>query len=165
MKSGIGFDIHRLVKNRKLIIGGVKISFPKGLLGHSDGDVLIHSIIDAILGALNYGDIGKLFPDTEDKYKDTSSIILLEKVQNIVKNKRFKIEHIDATIIAEEPKFQLYIPQMKKVLAQTLKISVNKISIKAKTMEGLGEIGKGRAIASLSIVNLEKGNKIDGRKS
>jgi len=154
MRVGIGYDIHRLVKGRKLIIGGVEIPFEKGLLGHSDADVLVHSICDALLGAMGLGDIGKHFPDTDEKYKGISSMKLLKKVVEKVKKGKFKIINIDANIIAEKPKLLPYIEEMKKNLRKILGKDVS-VNIKARTNEGLGEIGRGEAIASQAIVLLK----------
>jgi len=155
IKIGIGYDIHRLEENRKLYLGGIEIPFHKGLIGHSDGDVLIHAIIDAILGALGEKDIGQLFPDTDPEYKGISSLKLLEKVIRIVKNKKAKILNIDSVIIAEEPKLSPYINSMKKTLSPVLGLEESSIGIKAKTDEGLGEIGEGKAIASYAIALIE----------
>ena len=134
-KIGLGYDIHRLVEDRDLIIGGVKIPYEKGLLGHSDADVLIHAIIDALLGAANLADIGTLFPDTDPKYKDANSIMLLKNVIELVKEKGYKINNIDSNIIAQAPKMMPHIPEMKKVLANAMDIDIESISIKAKTTE------------------------------
>ena len=143
MRIGYGYDVHRLEEKQKLILGGVEISFEKGLTGHSDADVLIHSIIDAILGALAKSDIGKLFPDTDDKFKDIDSRILLRKVTNIMTEAGYEVGNLDATICAQEPKLQQYIPQMRKNIAADLQTEVNNISIKATTEENLGISGKG----------------------
>jgi len=154
MRVGIGYDIHRLVEGRKLIIGGVEIPFEKGLLGHSDADVLVHSICDALLGAMELGDIGKHFPDTDEKYKGISSMKLLKEVMEKIKKGNFKIVNIDTNIIAEKPRLLPYIEEMKKNLRKILGKDVS-INIKARTNEGLGEIGKGEAIASQAIVLLK----------
>jgi len=154
MRVGIGYDIHRLVRGRKLIIGGVEIPFEKGLLGHSDADVLVHSICDALLGAMGLGDIGQHFPDTDEKYKGISSMKLLKEVMEKVKKGKFKIINIDANIIAEKPKLLPYIEEMKKNIRKILGKDVS-VNIKARTNEGLGEIGRGEAIASQSIVLLK----------
>ena len=143
MRIGYGYDVHKLEENRKLILGGVEIPFEKGLAGHSDADVLIHSIIDAILGALAKGDIGKLFPDTDDKFEDIDSRILLRKVTNIMAEARYEVENLDATICAQEPKLQTHIPQMRKNIASDLRTNISNISVKATTEEGLGISGKG----------------------
>lgn len=151
-RIGIGYDIHRLEENRDLIIGGVKIPYEKGLMGHSDADVLIHAIIDAMLGALALPDIGTLFPDTDPEYKGISSVLLLEKVYTLVKEKGYEINNIDSNIIAQTPKMMPYIPEMKKVLANTLKIDTDLISIKAKTNEKMDAVGEMLAIEANSVV-------------
>lgn len=153
-KIGFGYDIHRLVRGRKLILGGVEIKHNLGLLGHSDGDVLIHSIIDALLGALSLGDIGEYFPDTDEKYKNISSLVLLKEVAKILKKKNAKINSIDTVIIAEKPKLMDCKEEMKKNIARALGISIDKINIKAKTNEGIGDTGKGKAIVSYTVIFL-----------
>lgn len=153
-KIGTGYDIHKLVENRDLIIGGVKIPYTKGLLGHSDADVLTHAIIDALLGALALSDIGTLFPDDKEEFKDVSSIILLNKVYDLVLSKGYEINNIDSNIIAQEPKMMPYIPEMKKILAKTLKIEENLISIKAKTNEKMDAVGELLAIEANAAVLL-----------
>ena len=155
-KIGQGFDLHKLVEGRKLIIGGVEVEHTKGLLGHSDADVLIHSIIDALFGALALGDIGTHFPDNDPIYKNIDSTILLEKAIALVKEKGYKINNIDNTILAQEPKMKPYIPLMRKRLSELLGIEENQISIKAKTMEEQDSIGERKAIATQSIVLLTK---------
>ncbi len=156
MRIGFGYDLHRLVENRELIIGGVKIENPLGLLGHSDGDVLLHSIIDSILGAFALNDIGTYFPDTEDTYKDISSLFLLKQTMTIIPG---KVINIDATIVAESPKMAPYIPQMKKNIAEVTGIDISRISIKATTNEGIGSIGKNEAIACYCVSLCEEVNK------
>jgi 2-C-methyl-D-erythritol 2,4-cyclodiphosphate synthase len=153
---GIGFDIHRLVKGRPLMLGGVRIKHIKGLLGHSDADVLLHAIIDAILGAAKAGDIGDLFPDTNPAYKNISSGILLKNVRKIVarKIKRFKLKEVDSIIFAESPKLGKQKSVIRDNIARLLNISVNKVNVKAKTMEGLGPIGAKNAIAALVLVSI-----------
>ena len=158
-KIGLGYDIHKLTEGRDLIIGGVKITHEKGLLGHSDADVLVHAIIDVLLGAAGLSDIGTLFPDTDPKYKDADSIILLKKVYELIKNKGYKINNIDSNIIAQAPKMMPYIPKMKEVLAKTLELEIENISIKAKTKEKLDAVGEKLAIESNAAVLLEKENK------
>ena len=158
-KIGLGYDIHKLTEGRDLIIGGVKITHEKGLLGHSDADVLVHAIIDALLGAAGLSDIGTLFPDTDPKYKDADSIILLKKVYELIKNKGYKINNIDSNIIAQAPKMMPYIPKMKEVIAKTLELEIENISIKAKTKEILDAVGEKLAIESNAAVLLEKENK------
>lgn len=155
-KIGLGYDIHRLVEDRDLIIGGVKIPYEKGLLGHSDADVLIHAIIDALLGAANLADIGTLFPDTDPKYKDANSIMLLKNVIKLVKEKGYKINNIDSNIIAQAPKMMPHIPEMKTTLAKAMNIDIESISIKAKTKEKLDSVGEKLAIETNAVVLLEK---------
>lgn len=155
-RIGIGYDIHKLINGRDLIIGGVKITHEKGLLGHSDADVLIHAVIDAMLGALALDDIGTMFPDTDASYKDAGSTVLLKKVFGIVKSKGFSIVNIDSNIIAQEPKMMPYIPKMKSALANILEIEPNDISIKAKTKENLDAVGQKLAIEANAVVLLEK---------
>lgn len=155
-KIGLGYDIHRLVEDRDLIIGGVKIPYEKGLLGHSDADVLIHAIIDALLGAANLADIGTLFPDTDPKYKDANSIKLLKNVIELVKEKGYKINNIDSNIIAQAPKMMPHIPEMKTTLAKAMDIDIESISIKAKTKEKLDSVGEKLAIETNAVVLLEK---------
>ncbi|WP_461205719.1 2-C-methyl-D-erythritol 2,4-cyclodiphosphate synthase [Clostridium sp. DL1XJH146] len=151
MRIGMGYDVHKLVENRKLILGGVDIPFEKGLLGHSDADVLIHAIMDSLLGAAALGDIGKHFPDTDNKYKGISSIKLLEHVQILLKKNNFEIVNIDATIIAQKPKMAPHIDTMRINISNSLKININQINIKATTEEGLGFTGNGLGISSQSI--------------
>lgn len=155
-RIGIGYDIHKLIEGRDLIIGGVKITHEKGLLGHSDADVLIHAIIDAMLGALALDDIGTLFPDTDPKYKDIDSTVLLKHVYDLIKSKGFKIINIDSNIIAQAPKMMPYIPKMKDILCRILNISHEDISIKAKTKEKLDAVGQKLAIEANAVVLLEK---------
>lgn len=155
-KVGLGYDIHKLVENRDLIIGGVKIPYELGLYGHSDADVLIHAIIDSLLGAANFADIGTLFPDTDPKYKDADSLKLLKNVLNLVKEKGYKINNIDSNIIAQAPKMMPHIPEMKKVLAQVMELEEEQISIKAKTKEKLDAVGQKLAIEANAVVLLEK---------
>ena len=151
MRAGIGFDIHRLVEGRKLILGGVEVPYHKGLLGHSDGDVVIHAIIDAVLGAAALGDIGTHFPDTSDEFEGISSIKLLRSTIRMLEDKGLGVKNIDVTVIAEEPKLLPYIPDMRELLAKELGIEKDRVSIKAKTSEGLGVIGERNAIACLAI--------------
>lgn len=154
-RIGIGYDIHRLVEGRELIIGGVRITHEKGLLGHSDADVLVHAIIDAMLGALSLDDIGTLFPDTDPKYKDIDSTVLLKHVYELIKQKGYKINNIDSNIIAQNPKMMPYIPKMREILAEILEINPSLISIKAKTKEKLDAVGENRAIESNAVVLLQ----------
>lgn len=164
-RIGEGYDVHKLVEGRDLILGGVKIPYEKGLLGHSDADVLTHAIMDAILGTCALGDIGKHFPDTDEKYKGISSIELLKETKRIVNEKlksdyieganTFEICNIDATIICEKPKLRNYIDEMRKNIANALEINVNQVSVKATTEEGLGFTGTGSGIAAKAISLIE----------
>jgi len=147
IKIGIGYDIHRLQEGKKLFLGGVKIPFSKGLTGHSDGDCLIHAIIDALLGAIGEGDIGQYFPDTDLQYRNIQSTKLLEIIMDQVRKKSGSIHNIDCIIIAESPKIGPHIAKMKQVLCPLLQIQANDLGIKAKTNEGIGPIGQGEAIA------------------
>ncbi len=156
IKAGLGYDIHRLVEGRKLFLGGVEIDFPKGLKGHSDGDCLIHALIDALLGAAGEKDIGQIFPDTDPRYNDIQSTALLKKVVGMINEKDMEILSIDSIIIAEKPKLAPYIHQMKEVLCPILGVGRDDLGIKAKTNEGLGEIGQGVAIASWAQVLVKK---------
>ena len=155
-RIGLGYDIHKLTTGRDLIIGGVKITHEKGLLGHSDADVLIHAIIDAMLGALALSDIGTLFPDTSELYKDADSTILLCDVYKLVKEKNYMIENIDSNIIAQQPKMMPYIPKMKDVLCEILEIEHDRLSIKAKTNEKMDAVGQELAIEAQAVVLLKK---------
>ena len=146
-RIGQGFDLHRLVEGRALILGGVKIEHTKGLLGHSDADVLIHAIIDSLLGALCLGDIGQHFPDTDSKYKDANSVELLKKVLELIKEKGYEIVNLDSTIQAQEPKLMPHIIAIRENLAKNMNLDINQISVKAKTYEKQDSIGKGEAIA------------------
>lgn len=154
MRIGMGYDVHRLVENRDLILGGVNIPYEKGLLGHSDADVLLHAVMDALLGAAALGDIGKHFPDSDPAYKGISSIFLLEKVGELLEEKGFLIENIDATIIAQAPKMRPYIDTMRENIANALGISIEQINVKATTEEGLGFTGCGEGISSQAICML-----------
>lgn len=154
MRVGIGYDVHRLVEDRKLIIGGVEIPYEKGLLGHSDADVLLHAIMDALLGAAALGDIGKYFPDTDPQYKGASSLKLLEHVGRILEEKNYQIVNIDATIIAQRPKMAPHIPQMVQNVAGILKMDTEQVNIKATTEEGLGFTGSGEGISAQAICSL-----------
>ena len=155
-RIGLGYDIHKLTTGRDLIIGGVKITHEKGLLGHSDADVLIHAIIDAMLGALALSDIGTLFPDTSELYKDADSTILLRDVYKLIKEKNYMIENIDSNIIAQQPKMMQYIPKMKDVLCEILEIEHDRLSIKAKTNEKMDAVGQELAIEAQAVVLLKK---------
>ncbi|MBN2453158.1 MAG: 2-C-methyl-D-erythritol 2,4-cyclodiphosphate synthase [Candidatus Omnitrophica bacterium] len=155
-KVGIGYDIHRLVENRKLVLGGVEIPYVKGLLGYSDGDVVMHAIADAMLGALALGDIGQHFPDTDPKYKGISSGELVKKVVSIIREKGFDVGNVDTMILAEEPKVGPFRGRMLEALAGVLGIAGDRISIKATTSEGVGSIGKGEAIAAYAVVAIDE---------
>lgn len=147
IRAGLGYDIHRLEKGRELVLGGVKIDFSHGLRGHSDGDCLIHAIIDALLGAAGERDIGRLFPDTDPQYKDVRSTELLKDVMGLMKKKGMEVVNIDSIIIAERPRLSSYIPRMKEILCPVLGVGEDDLGIKAKTNEGLGVVGKNEAIA------------------
>lgn len=151
MRIGMGYDVHKLVENRNLILGGVNIPHTKGLLGHSDADVLIHAIMDSLLGALALGDIGYHFPDTDGKYKNISSLTLLSNVAELIKEKGYSIGNLDSTIIAQKPKLFPYIEEMRINISKTLNIEIDRISIKATTEEGLGFTGTEEGIAAQSI--------------
>lgn len=154
MRIGMGYDVHRLAEDRKLIIGGVEIPYEKGLLGHSDADVLLHAIMDALLGAAAMGDIGKHFPDTDPAYSGISSMTLLEKVGRLLEEKGFLIENIDATIIAQAPKMRPYIDIMRENIARALGMDADYINVKATTEEGLGFTGTGEGISSQAVCML-----------
>ncbi|MGG5462997.1 2-C-methyl-D-erythritol 2,4-cyclodiphosphate synthase [Clostridium sp. B9] len=156
MRIGMGYDVHKLVEKRDLILGGVKIPYEKGLLGHSDADVLLHAIMDSLLGASALGDIGKHFPDTDPKYKGADSIKLLEFVGELLYKNNYKISNIDATIIAQRPKMAPHIPKMRENIAKALKIDLDQINVKATTEEGLGFTGSGEGISSQSICLITK---------
>lgn len=156
MRVGIGYDVHKLVEERKLVIGGVEIPYDKGLLGHSDADVLIHAVMDSILGALGLGDIGKYFPDTDEKYKDISSMVLLEEIWNILNENGYKIGNIDSIIVAQSPKMAPYIDSMKKNIAKVLNTPIDNINIKATTTEELGFEGNKEGMSAHSICLLLK---------
>ena len=148
MRVGFGYDVHRLVDERKLILGGVEIPFEKGLLGHSDADVLVHAIMDALLGAAALGDIGKHFPDTDERYRGISSILLLKKVREKLEEKGYQVGNIDATIVVQKPKLAKFIPKMEVNLAEALEIEGSQVNVKATTTEGLGFAGSGEGIAA-----------------
>lgn len=154
MRIGMGYDVHKLVEGRDLIMGGVNIPYEKGLLGHSDADVLLHAIMDALLGAAALGDIGKHFPDSDERYKGISSIKLLAEVGKLLEENCFLIENIDATIIAQAPKMRPHIDQMRQNIADTLSIDISQVNVKATTEEGLGFTGEGLGISSQAIALL-----------
>ncbi len=155
VRTGIGYDIHRLDEGRRLILGGVEIPHPKGLMGHSDGDVLIHAVIDALLGAMGDKDIGQCFPDTNPAYKNIQSTELLVSVAIQLKQRDYEILNIDSIVIAEEPKLGPHIPAMKDILCPILGLQIKDLGIKAKTREGLGDVGEGRAIAAWAVATIE----------
>ncbi|GAA0728715.1 2-C-methyl-D-erythritol 2,4-cyclodiphosphate synthase [Clostridium malenominatum] len=156
MRIGIGYDVHKLVEERKLIIGGVEIPHEKGLLGHSDADVLLHAIMDSILGAAALGDIGKYFPDKDSSFKDINSVKLLKEVKKIVEREGYSIVNIDSTIIAQNPKMAPHIEKMREIISSTLDIELDMINVKATTEEGLGFTGIGEGISAQSICLLNK---------
>ena len=156
IKTGFGYDVHKLVEGRKLFLGGVEVPFSKGLIGHSDGDCLIHAVVDALLGAAGESDIGQCFPDTDPKYKNVRSTSLLKEVVQKIKEKNVEILNIDSIIIAEKPHLAPYVPQMKEMLCSIINIRQEDFGIKAKTNEGLGIIGRGKAIAALAVVLVQK---------
>ena len=154
MRVGMGYDVHKLVEGRKLIMGGVDIPYEKGLLGHSDADVILHAIMDSLLGAAALGDIGKHFPDNDDRYKGISSIELLKQVGKLLDDNHYIIENIDGTIIAQEPKMRPYIDDMRKNIADALGLDMNQINVKATTEEGLGFTGSSEGISSQAIASI-----------
>lgn len=151
MRIGMGYDVHRLTQDRRLVLGGVEIPYERGLLGHSDADVLLHAIMDALLGAAALGDIGKHFPDTDPAYKGISSLALLQHVGELLEENSFLIENIDATIIAQAPKMRPYIEQMREKIAEALRITTGQINVKATTEEGLGFTGSGEGISAQAV--------------
>lgn len=155
MRIGMGYDVHKLTEGRKLIIGGVNIPYEKGLLGHSDADVLVHAIMDALLGAAALGDIGKHFPDTDVQYKDADSIMLLRHVKELLDEKQYVIGNIDATIIAQRPKLAAFLPDMAVTISEALGLMESQVNIKATTEEGLGFTGKGEGISAHAVCLLE----------
>lgn len=163
MRIGMGYDVHRLTANRDLILGGVKIPWELGLLGHSDADVLLHAIMDALLGAAALGDIGKHFPDSDPAYSGISSLVLLSHVKKLIDSSGYEVGNIDATIIAQKPKMAPHIPEMIRNVAETLEIPVSCVNIKATTEEGLGFTGRGEGIAAQAVCLLN--NKMEERKS
>ena len=155
MRIGTGYDVHRLTPGRKLVLGGVTIPFEKGLLGHSDADVLVHSICDALFGAAGLGDIGLHFPDTDPKFKDISSIKLLEKTYKMVTKKGFNIVNIDSTVFVQEPKLSPFREKMQQNIARAINVKQNCVNIKATTTEGLGMFGRGEGIGAMSVVLID----------
>ncbi len=157
-RVGIGYDVHKLVVDRKLILGGVDIPHDKGLLGHSDADVLLHAIADALLGAAALGDIGKHFPDTDERFRGISSLLLLKHVGNLLQEKNFIINNIDATIVAQKPKLLPFIPTMRQNIAETLNLALDDVNIKATTEERLGFTGNEEGISSYAVCSIDKSN-------
>ena len=155
MRIGMGYDVHRLVEGRKLVLGGVTIPFEKGLLGHSDADVLLHAVCDALLGAAGLGDIGLHFPDTDSEYKDVASIKILAKTYELISNNGFTIMNLDSTIFADAPKLSPYRDAMQKNISRTIEIEQDRVNIKATTFEGLGMIGKGEGIGAMCIALID----------
>ena len=151
MRVGHGFDVHRLVEGRPCIIGGVTIPFAKGLLGHSDADVLLHAISDALLGAAGLGDIGRHFPDTDPDFKDADSLVLLERVHTLLRSRGFRVANVDATVICERPKITPHAPRMVENIANALQIDASQVNVKATTSEGLGFTGRGEGIAAQAV--------------
>ena len=156
MRIGMGYDVHQLAKDHDLWIGGIQIPSPKGAVGHSDGDVLIHAICDALLGALNLRDIGYHFPDNDPELKGIDSKILLDKTMDIIRDKGYELGNIDSTVCLERPKVNPHIPEMQKILAQTMKVNTDQVSIKATTTEKLGFVGEEKGISAYAVVLLNK---------
>ena len=160
-RIGNGFDVHAFAEGRKLILGGVEIPFEKGLAGHSDADVLLHAITDALLGALALGDLGKHFPDSNDKFKDTDSSILLKKTYKLIRTKKYTLSNVDSVLMMEKPKVTPYVFQMRQNIAKVLNVDLDRISVKATTTERLGFTGRSEGIAASAVVLLNKENKND----
>jgi 2-C-methyl-D-erythritol 2,4-cyclodiphosphate synthase len=156
MRIGFGYDVHRLVEGRKLILGGVQVPYKKGLEGHSDADVLLHALCDALLGAMGEGDIGRHFPNTEPRFQGISSLRLLQNVATMMAERSLAVENLDTTVVAEQPLIGPYIPQMVEKIATTLEIPAGRVNIKATTSEGLGFIGEGKGVVAYAIVLLQK---------
>jgi len=159
MRTGFGYDVHRLVEGRKLILGGVEVPFEKGLLGHSDADVLLHAVIDALIGAAGLGDIGKHFPPTDNAFKDISSIALLERTRSLIEEKGFEVGNIDSTIVCQSPKLLGYIPGMVANIEKALGCGVGRVNVKAKTEEGLGFTGTSEGIKAYAVALIVEKNK------
>jgi 2-C-methyl-D-erythritol 2,4-cyclodiphosphate synthase len=156
MRTGIGYDIHALKKGRKLILGGIEIPHPKGLLGHSDGDVLFHALVDAVLGALGEGDVGTFFPDTDRRFRGISSHVFVKKARQLLTKKGYRISNMDSTLVAESPKLYHYRDRIRENLAKQFGLKVSQVGFKAKTNEGFGAVGERQAIACFAVVSLEK---------
>lgn len=160
MRVGIGYDVHPLVEGRRLVLGGVEIPFDKGLDGHSDGDVVVHAIIDALLGAAALGDIGTHFPSSEPEYKDIYSLTLLGRIAQKLEGQGYEVCNVDATIVAEQPRLSPFVVQMRELISRSLGVSVDQVGVKATTSKGLGFVGQGQAIAvhAVALVNESRGN-------
>jgi len=156
MRCGIGYDLHRLAEGRKLIVGGIELPFDKGSVGHSDGDVLAHALCDALLGAGGLGDIGTHFPDSDSKWKGANSLLFLEQARELLDEKHFVIEHVDAVVITEKPKLGPHFPKMREALARALGVTADHIHLKAKTNEGVDAVGRGEAIAAYVVATLRE---------
>lgn len=156
MRIGYGFDIHQLVEGRKLILGGLEIPFEKGLLGHSDADVVLHAITDALLGALALGDIGQHFPDTDPEHKDADSRLLLRHCYKLVKEKGYALSNLDATIVAQRPKLMSHLPKIREIIASDLEVDLDQVSVKATTSEKLGFVGREEGISATAVVLIHK---------
>ncbi len=156
MRVGMGYDVHKLAEGRPLILGGIEIPYQKGLLGHSDADVLLHAVMDALLGAASLGDIGRHFPDTDPRYKDISSLILLERVNGLLEEASFAIENIDATVVAQQPKLSPFIESMEQKIAETLGLDPSRVNVKATTEEHLGFTGREEGIAAYAVCMLKE---------
>lgn len=156
MRIGFGYDVHRLVEDRKLILGGVEVPYEKGLLGHSDADVLVHALMDAMLGAAGMGDIGRHFPDNDDQYKGISSMILLQKVTELLTEAGYMVNNIDVTVVAQRPKLAGFIPQMEQNLADVLQVATDAVNVKATTTEKMGFEGEGLGISAYAVCSIEK---------
>ena len=157
MRIGFGYDVHPLAEGRKLVLGGVEIPFEKGLEGHSDADVLLHAVCDALLGALGQGDIGKHFPNTDPRFRGISSLRLLEAVASRLTEKLFVVENVDVSVVAEKPRIAAYIPRMIEQISRVLNLSPERVNVKATTSEGLGFVGEGKGIAAYAVVLLKEG--------
>lgn len=156
MRVGMGYDVHRLVEDRKLILGGVEVPYEKGLLGHSDADVLVHAVMDALLGAAGMGDIGRHFPDNDDRYKGISSMILLEKVMELLTEAGYMVNNIDVTVVAQRPKLAGFIPKMQENLADAMHVALSAVNVKATTTEKLGFEGEGLGISAYAVCSLNE---------
>ncbi len=156
MRAGIGYDVHRLVEGRKLVLGGIVIPYPKGLYGHSDGDVIAHAVGDAILGASGLGDLGVYFPPNDPRYEGISSMIILKEIKDMVKNQRFKIDYIDVTLVMEEPKISPYVDEICTKMSEVLEMDRKRVSVKATTNEGMGFIGRKEGVSAMAVCLLKE---------